>query len=220
MANTVYGYARVSTLDQHEDRQVSALTAAGVPYNNIFIDKKSGRDFDRPAFKRLKRRLKSGDVLFIQSLDRFGRNYSDIMEQWRYICKVKGADIVILDMPLLDTRKDHGSLTGILIADIVLTLLAYVAETERTMIKQRQAEGVEAARKRGVRFGRPELPLPDNFEDVAIRWKNRELSSPEAARLTGFSPSTFRGKASRIYGTRTPLPGRKVENCANRQCSK
>lgn len=160
-----YGYARVSSSDQNEARQIIALKEAGIEEKSIYVDKQSGKNFDRPAWKRMKRKIKKGDVLFIKSLDRMGRDYIDVQEQWRQLNKVKGVDIVILDMPLLDTRADK-NLVGTLISDIVLQLLAFVAQTERENIKQRQREGIDAAMARGVRFGRPKRKLPDGFEEA------------------------------------------------------
>ena len=160
-----YGYIRVSTREQNEDRQVIALTEWGVDVKRIYLDKQSGKDFERPQYRRLLRKLKSGDALIVKSIDRLGRNYDEILEQWRIITKEKHADIVVLDMPLLDTRTNR-DLTGTLIADIVLQLLSYVAQTEREFIRQRQAEGIAAAKARGVRFGRPSLPVPEAFYAV------------------------------------------------------
>lgn len=185
-----YGYIRVSTKEQNEDRQFLALKDAGVPEENIFLDKKSGKDFDRPGYRRLCRKLKSGDVLFIKSIDRLGRNYDEILEQWCYLTKEKRISIVVVDMPLLDTRKDK-DLTGALIADIVLQLLSYVAQTEREFIRQRQAEGIAAAKARGVRFGRKALPKPEGFEPVYHRWKTGELSARQAAMHFGVAHQTF-----------------------------
>ena len=160
-----YGYIRVSTKEQNTDRQMVALQACGIPPNRIYIDKQSGKDFDRPQYRRLLRRLKPNDALIVKSIDRLGRNYNEILEQWRLITKEKHADIVVLDMPLLDTRA-HKDLTGTLIADIFLQLLSYVAQTEREFIRQRQAEGIAAAKARGVRFGRPCLPVAEGFAEV------------------------------------------------------
>lgn len=176
-----YGYARVSSTDQNEARQLIALEEAGIQEKNIYVDKQSGKNFDRPAWKRMKRKLKKGDVLFIKSLDRMGRDYIDVQEQWRQMNKIKGVDIVILDMPLLDTRADK-NLVGTLISDIVLQLLAFVAQTERENIKQRQREGIDAAMARGVKFGRPPREMPENFEDSYQAWMNGEISGTEAAK--------------------------------------
>ena len=185
-----YGYARVSTKEQNEERQRSALREFGLADSAIFLDKQSGKDFDRKHYKRLVRKLKNGDTLVIKSIDRLGRNYEEILEQWRIITKEKGAAIVVLDMPLLDTRRSR-DLTGTLIADIVLQLLSYVAETEREFIRQRQAEGIAAAQARGVKFGRPAKPRPENFEAFRERWARGELSARAAARALSVSHSTF-----------------------------
>ena len=185
-----YGYVRVSTRDQNEERQIIALKDAGVPERNIILDKKSGKDFDRPGYHRLCRKLRPGDILFIKSIDRLGRNYSEILVQWRYLTKERSISVVVLDMPLLDTRKDK-DLTGELIADIVLQLLSYVAQTEREFIRQRQAEGIAAAKARGVRFGRKPLPKPDTFDSVYHRWQQQDLSARQAALQLGVTHHTF-----------------------------
>lgn len=191
-----YGYCRVSTEDQNEARQYDAMKRVGLLKKELYIDKKSGKDFERPEYKKLIKRLKKDDVLYILSIDRLGRNYEEILTQWRIITKDKGADIVVLDMPILDTRTGK-DLMGTFIADLVLQILSFVAETERKNIKQRQAEGIAAAKVRGVRFGRPEIPLPDNFFEVRSRWRNKEISVKEAAKLCGMSKSTFHDKARR-----------------------
>ncbi len=170
-----YGYARVSTKEQNEQRQILALEAFGLSREQIFMDKQSGKDFQRAGYRRLLRRLKAGDTLVVKSIDRLGRNYNEILEQWRIITKEKEAAIVVLDMPLLDIRKNR-DLTGTLIADIVLQLLSYVAQTEREFIRQRQAEGIAAAKAQGVRFGRPPLKRPENFPEIRLAWqKKRDL---------------------------------------------
>ena len=184
----IYGYVRVSTKEQNEDRQMIAMREFGV--KKIFTDKQSGKDFNRPAYKKLIQKLKSGDVLVVHSLDRFGRNYDEIIEQWKLITKEKDADIVVLDMPLLDTRNDK-NLTGRLIADIVLQLLAYVAQTEREQIRKRQREGIAAARARGVTFGRNAIPIPKNFKKIQQEWKAGKLSTREAAISCGVCQNTF-----------------------------
>lgn len=186
----VYGYIRVSSKDQNEDRQVIALSACEIPKKNIFMDKQSGKDFNRPAYKRLLKKIKPGDLLVVKSIDRLGRNYDEILQQWRIITKQKDADIQVLDMPLLNTSINR-DLTGTLIADIVLQLLSYVAQTERESIRQRQAEGIAAAMARGVKFGRPSILPPDNFIEVCDLWKKKEISSRQAARLLGVSQPTF-----------------------------
>lgn len=186
-----YGYVRVSTREQNEQRQMIAMKEYGVEEARIYTDKQSGKDFARKNYKRLLRRLKSGDTLVIKSIDRLGRNYEEILEQWRCITKEKQAAIVVLDMPLLDTRQTR-DLTGTLIADLVLQLLSYVAQTERESIRQRQAEGIAAAKARGVRFGRAPKPLPENFRTVCQRWESGEITGTTAARECGMPLSTFR----------------------------
>ncbi len=186
-----YGYARVSTREQHEDRQMMALADFGIGRENIFLDKMSGRDFDRPQYKLLMRRLKKEDVLVIKSIDRLGRDYDEIIKQWRIITKEKGAYIVVLDMPLLNTWEADRDLTATFIADIVLQILSYVAETERENIRQRQAEGIVAARKRGVRFGRPPRKRPAELDDLVVRWKRGDISSREAASRLDLAQTTF-----------------------------
>ena len=191
-----YAYARVSTLQQNEDRQIIALTEFGVEKKNIYIDKQSGKDFNRPRYQKLVRRLKKDDLLVIMSIDRLGRNYEEILEQWRILTKEKGIDIVVVDMPLLDTRtcKD---LLGTFISDMVLQLLSFVAENERKSIKERQRQGIEAAKARGVRFGRPEQPLPENFYEVYASWKRGEHTVKTAAIECHMPKSTFFSKARR-----------------------
>lgn len=186
-----YGYVRVSTREQNEQRQMIAMKEYGVEEARIYTDKQSGKDFARKNYKRLLRRLKSGDTLVIKSIDRLGRNYEEILEQWRCITKEKQAAIVVLDMPLLDTRQTR-DLTGTLIADLVLQLLSYVAQTERESIRQRQAEGIATAKARGVRFGRAPKPLPENFRTVCRRWESGEITGTTAARECGMPLSTFR----------------------------
>ena len=190
MKKTTYGYARVSGRDQNEQRQILALRAFGVKKKNIFCDKQSGKDFNRPGYLKLLSRLKEGDILVVKSIDRLGRNYDEILEHWRLLTKEKKAAIVVLDMPLLDTRRDN-DLTGHLICDIVLQLLSYVAQTEREMIRKRQAEGIAAAKARGVKFGRRPLPLPESYEDVRQKWESGQLSARAAAIALGVSHSTF-----------------------------
>lgn len=186
----LYGYVRVSTREQNEARQIIALHQFCVPDERIYLDKQSGKDFNRPAYKRLLRTLRPGDVLAVQSIDRLGRNYEEILEQWRLLTKKKGVAMVVLDMPLLDTRNTR-DLTGTLIADIVLQLLSYVAQKERESIRQRQAEGIAAAKERGVRFGRPEKEIPSRFFLLYDDWKKGEISGREAARQLGVTHQTF-----------------------------
>lgn len=187
----IYGYIRVSTKDQNEDRQKIALAQFPVPPENIFMDKLSGKDFNRPQYKRLVRKLRKGDMLVIKSIDRLGRNYEEILNQWRIITKEKMADVVVLDMPLLDTRQTGRNLTGTFVADLVLQILSYVAQTERENIKQRQMEGIAAARMRGVRFGRPRKNVPGAFYSIKSEWEDKKVSSREAARRLGVSQDTF-----------------------------
>ena len=189
-----YWYMRCSSREQNEDRQLIALKEMGVPEKQIYMDKQSGKDFNRPQYKRLLRKLDNNSVLFVKSIDRLGRNYADLNEQWRIITKEKGADIVVIDMPVLDTRQDK-NLLGTFISDIVLALLSYVAENERINIKQRQAEGIAAAKARGVKFGRPPVPLPDNFYEVHKQWRDKKLTLKQAARTCNLATSTFFDKA-------------------------
>ena len=186
----IYGYARVSTKEQNEARQLTALREMGIPSENVYLDKQSGADFERVQYRRMLRRLGPGDTLIVKSIDRLGRNYTEILEQWRIITKSKRAAIVILDMPLLDTRQNR-DLTGQLIADIVLQLLSYVAQTEREFIRQRQAEGIVAARERGVHFGRDATPISENFPQTLAEWRAKKLGSRAAAERLGVSQTTF-----------------------------
>ena len=196
MNGNTYGYVRVSTREQNEARQLFAMREFGVAEENIIVEKQSGKDFHRPRYQRLVRMLQSGDVLVVKSIDRLGRNYDEILEQWAVITKKRQAAIVVLDMPLLDTRQGR-DLTGTLISDIVLQLLSYVAQTERENIRQRQAEGIAAAKARGVRFGKRVRTLPDNFEETRQAWRNRQISLREAAKVCGIPNSTFRDAALR-----------------------
>lgn len=194
---SVYGYIRVSNKDQKEDRQQIALKEVGVERQNIYVDKQSGKDFNRPQYKKMLRKLKKDDLLYIKSIDRLGRNYTEILEQWRFLTKEKGIDIVVLDMPLLDTRRGK-DLLGTFLSDIVLQVLSFVAENERTNIRQRQAEGIAAAKARGIRFGRPPKPLPDGFHQAYQQWKSGALTGTAAARMCKMPLSTFRYRAE-IY---------------------
>ena len=194
----VYGYVRVSTREQNEERQLLAMKEAEVPAGNIFTDKQSGKDFERPMYKRLLRKLKTEDLLYVKSIDRLGRNYEEILEQWRILTKEKRIDIVVIDMPLLDTRRGK-DLMGTFLSDIVLQVLSFVAENERKNIRQRQKEGREAAKIRGVQFGRPEHPLPPNFRRVYDRWAMGEIAGTEAAELCGMSVTSFYRRAKK-YG--------------------
>ena len=186
----VYGYVRVSTADQNEDRQLAALRARLVPEDNIFCDKQSGKDFERPEYKKMLRILKTDDLIYVMSIDRLGRNYEEIQQQWRILTKKIGVDICILDMPLLDTRKGR-DLMGTFIADLVLQILSFVAQNERENIRIRQAEGIAAAKERGVKFGRPEIALPDGFEHAVDLWERKEVPLCEILRKCGMSESTF-----------------------------
>lgn len=196
----LYGYARVSSADQNEDRQIVALTAAGVQRNRIFVDKKSGASFDRPQYKRLLRNLKKGDILFIQSIDRLGRNYIEVQKQWYLLTKKKHIDISVISMPLLDTRQDK-NLMGMFISDVVLQLLSFIAETERNNIRERQAQGIAVAKAKGKRFGRPRKPLPDNFEEIAKKVLKGEISKREGARRCNMPLSTFTYKLKKTSTT-------------------
>lgn len=192
----IYGYVRVSTNEQNTDRQIIALREIGVPEKHIFVDKLSGKDFQRPQYKKLLRKLDNQSVLYVKSIDRLGRNYEDLGEQWRIITKEKGADIVVADMPILDTRHEK-NLLGTFMSDIILALLSYVAENERTNIRQRQAEGIAAAKTKGVKFGRPPKPLPENFHRLHREWRNGKISMKEAADACKMPPQTFYSKAVR-----------------------
>lgn len=186
-----YGYIRVSSKDQNEDRQLIALKEYDIPKRNLYMDKQSGKDFDRPAYKRMLRKLKEGDELYIKSIDRLGRNYNEIIEQWRIITKVKKTYIVVLDMPLLSTKREDADLTGMFIADLVLQILSYVAQTERENIRQRQQEGIAAAKLKGVRFGRPCLQIPESFPMINKMYKKGIMSSRLAAKQLNVSQNTF-----------------------------
>lgn len=188
-----YGYCRVSTREQNEDRQIIAMHRAGISDRCIYVDKQSGKDFNRPQYRKLVKKLKPEDTLFVKSIDRLGRNYEEIQEQWKYISKEKKANIVVLDMPLLDTRQDR-NLVGTFISDIVLQILSFVAENERANIRQRQREGIDAAKARGVQFGRPKKPLPENFDEVVVRYRAGYISSREAAEECCMPLSTFQYK--------------------------
>ena len=193
----VFGYVRVSSTDQNEDRQMLVMKEKSVPGKNIYVDKQSGKDFNRPQYQKLIKKLKHGDLLYILSIDRLGRDYEEIQNQWRVLTKEKGVDICIVDMPILDTRRGK-DLLGTFISDLVLQLLSFVAENERTNIKQRQAEGIAAAKAKGIRFGRPPKPLPENFHSVYQKWKQGAITGTVAAKECGMPLSTFRYRAE-IY---------------------
>ena len=186
----IFGYARVSSQDQNELRQLIEFDRVGVTGKNIYTDKKSGMDFERPEYKKMIRRLKEGDLLYVLSIDRLGRNYNEILQQWRYLTKVKKVDVVVIDMPILDTRRGK-DLMGTFIADVVLQLLSFVAETERANIRSRQAQGIAAAKLKGVKFGRPRIPIPSNFADVLNRRREKKITVSDAAKECGISISTF-----------------------------
>lgn len=192
-----YGYVRVSTREQNEDRQMICMRENRVPMKNIYMDKQSGKDFNRPQYKKMVKKMQSGDLLYIKSIDRLGRDYEEIQEQWRILTREKGVDIMVIDMPLLDTRRGK-DLIGTFVSDIVLQVLSFVAENERKNIRQRQKEGIEAAKARGVQFGRPPRHLPDNFPDVYQKWKKGEINQTQAAEACGMPLSTFRYRAVRF----------------------
>ena len=193
----IYGYIRVSSKDQNEDRQVLALRGMSVPEKNLYADRQSGKDFERPQYKRMLRKMKKDDLLYIKSIDRLGRNYGEILEQWRILTKEKGIDIVVLDMPLLDTRRGK-DLMGTFFSDIVLQVLSFVAENERNNIRQRQAEGIAAAKARGVKFGRPPRPLPANFYEVHKDWRAKKITLKQAAEACNMPVGTFYGKVRKL----------------------
>lgn len=197
----IYGYIRVSSKDQNEDRQLSAMHGIGVKDEFIFIDKRSGKDFERPQYKKLLKKIKPGDLLMIQSIDRLGRNYEEVQNQWRILTKEKNADICVLDMPLLDTRQGK-DLMGTFIANLVLQILSFAAQNEREYIRRRQAEGIAAAKARGVMFGRKPLPLPENFHEVHRAWRTKKLTLKEAAAACNMPVGTFYGKAVRLESTK------------------
>ncbi len=188
--NNVYGYVRVSSIDQNENRQMLEMEKAKVPKENIYIDKQSGKDFERPNYKKLVKKLKAGDLLYVLSIDRLGRNYNDIQEQWRILTKEIGIDICVIDMPLLDTRNGK-DLMGTFIADLVLQILSFVAQSERENIKKRQAQGIAAAKARGVRFGRPEVPILDDFETIIKAWEKGAIPTSDALQKCNMRESTF-----------------------------
>ena len=190
----IYGYIRVSTKEQNEDRQLTAMQGLDIPEQNIFMDKHSGKDFERPQYKRLVKRLKPDDLLYIKSIDRLGRDYEEIQNQWRILTKEKRIDIVVLDMPLLDTRRGK-DLVGTFLSDVVLQVLSFVAENEHTNIRQRQAEGIAAAKARGVKFGRPSIPLPENFYQVHQDWREKKMTLQQAASACAMPVGTFYAKA-------------------------
>lgn len=197
----VYGYVRVSSREQNEERQLNAMREMGVPAKNVFVDKQSGKDFERPQYQKLVGKLKRADLLFVKNIDRLGRNYTEILEQWRVLTKELGVDIVVLDMPILDTRRGK-DLMGTFLSDIVLQVLSFVAENEHANIRQRQAEGIAAAKERGVRFGRPPIPLPENFWKVYGKWKEKKLTLQQAAKACSMPVGTFYGKVRKFENER------------------
>ena len=197
----VYGYVRVSSIDQNEDRQLIVMDENSVPKGNVYIDKQSGKDFERPQYKKLVKKLKQGDLLYILSIDRLGRNYEDIQKQWRILIKDIGVDICVIDMPLLDTRNGK-DLMGTFIADLVLQILSFVAQNERENIKKRQAQGIAVAKAKGVKFGRPLKPLPDNFENQVKLWQNGIVKLPEILKVCAISEATFYRRVNKIVANR------------------
>ena len=189
----IYGYLRVSSTDQNEDRQLIAMQELHIPSENLFVDKQSGKDFQRPQYQKMIRLLRAGDLLYIKSIDRLGRNYEEIQSQWRVLTKDKSIDIVVLDMELLDTRREK-NLLGTFIADLVLQVLSFVAQSERESIRKRQAEGISAAKARGVRFGRPQKEPPDNFGELVRQWERRQIGTTELLKLCSMSRTTFYAK--------------------------
>lgn len=194
---SIYGYIRVSSRDQNEYRQLTTFRELGIPEKNIYTDKQSGKDFNRPSYQKMVQCMEKEDLLYIKSIDRLGRNYEDILKQWQILTKEKGIDIVVLDMPLLDTRRGK-DLMGTFLSDIVLQVLSFVAENERTNIRQRQAEGIAAAKARGVKFGRPPLPCPDNFLNIHHKWRKKEITLRQAAEACNMPVGTFYGKARKF----------------------
>ena len=202
MTGAIYGYIRVSSIDQNENRQLLAMHEKQIPAKNLYIDKQSGKDFERPNYKKLVKKLKPGDLLYILSIDRLGRNYKEIQEQWRILTKEKEIDICVIDKPLLDTRNGK-DLIGTFIADLVLQILSFVAHSERENIRKRQAEGIAAAKNRGVKFGRPERPLPDNFNQVHQDWRNKKMTLQQAANACEMPVGTFYAKAVKLEKNET-----------------
>ena len=200
MENRIYGYVRVSSADQNEDRQIMAMNKVNVPEKNIYMDKLSGKDFNRPQYRKLVKKLKPGDLLYILSIDRLGRNYEEIQKQWRILTKEIGIDISVLDMPLLDTRNGK-DLMGTFIADLVLQILSFAAQCERENIRKRQQEGIAAARAKGVKFGRPPRPLPENFYRIYQAWRCKKITLRQAAQACGMPEGTFYGKVRKLENT-------------------
>ncbi len=210
----IYGYIRVSSMDQNEDRQRIAMREKGVCDKNIYMDKQSGKDFDRPQYKRMVKRLKQGDLLYVLSIDRLGRNYDEIKEQWRILTKEKGVDICVIDMPLLDTRQGK-DLMGTFIADLVLQILSFAAQSERENIKKRQEQGIAAAKARGVRFGRPEKEIPEDFEEIVWMWEKKQISVSEVSKICRISEATFyrRLRKFRMAQSETKIKKATIKKC-------
>lgn len=192
-----YGYIRVSSKEQHTDRQLAAMREYEIPKRQIYTDHQSGKDFNRPAYIRLLKKLHKGDILVVKSIDRLGRNYTEILDQWRVLTKEKGVDIRVIDMPLLNTEGEESGITRLFIADLVLQILAYVAQTEREFIRQRQKEGIALAMEKGIKFGRPNIPKPENYDKVCELWRDGWISGREAARKMGIDEKTFRNWMAR-----------------------
>lgn len=195
----VYGYIRVSARDQNEDRQLVAMHNVKVPKRNIYLDKQSGKDFERPMYRKLVQKLQKDDLIFVKSIDRLGRNYKEIQEQWQFLTRVKEVDIVVIDMPLLDTRRGK-SLVGTLLSDIVLQVLAFAAENERDNIRTRQREGIDAAKAKGVKFGRPRVGMPENFDEICSKWRYGMITTEQAAQECGVSRSTLYKRYHELIG--------------------
>lgn len=200
----IFGYVRVSSVDQNEDRQMAAMRQAGVEKSNIYMDKQSGRDFKRPGYLEMTKKLKKGDLLYILSIDRLGRDYKEVQEQWRLLTKEIGIDICVIDMPLLDTRRGK-DLMGTFIADLVLQILSFVAESERNNIKKRQEQGIAAAKAKGVKFGRPKVEMPQEFPEIVEEWERKEISFCEALEKSGLSQATFYRKLKKYRMAREKM---------------
>lgn len=200
--SNIYGYVRVSTKDQNEDRQIFAMRQLNIPTENIYMDKQSGKDFRRPQYQKLVKKIKKDDILFIKSIDRLGRNYGEILEQWRTLTKEIGIDIAVIDMPLLDTRRGK-DLMGTFLSDIVLQILSFVADNERTNIRQRQAEGIAAAKMRGVKFGRPPKAIPENFDTLVLAWERKQMSLKELLCICEISETTFYRRVKELKAKET-----------------
>lgn len=197
-----YGYIRISSKDQNIARQIDAMKKEGIEKKYMYIDMQSGKDFERPSYKKMKKKIKEGDELYVKSIDRLGRNYNEIIDQWRILTKEKKVDIIVLDFPLLDTRKQENGITGMFIADLVLQILSYVAQIERENIRQRQAEGIQSAKDRGVKFGRPQKEFPEEFEQIYLLFKEKKISKRESARRLSINHVTFTNLINRYESTK------------------